>query len=246
LELYNTIFIAIIGIAFGSFINVLIYRVPKNINTISTLSFCPKCKTNIKFYDNIPILSFIILRAKCRFCKNKISFSYPIVELTVGLIFIMVFSRYMMTIESVVISIMLSLYFCLAIIDMKYYQIPDKISLIALLFAFVVGLILDNFFQLFIIIGFMSIVRFYVSYLVKKEAMGEGDLIIVGLMGAILGLEHTFVAIFVASVIALVPSLKARFNKRYQIPFIPYLFIGTMIIFYFNTETDLLLKYIYE
>jgi leader peptidase (prepilin peptidase)/N-methyltransferase len=88
------IFFFVLGIIFGSFANVLIYRLPLNISIISPFSYCPKCKTTIKWYYNIPIISFIILKGRCKFCREKISFIYPFVELFCGIISIILYLNF--------------------------------------------------------------------------------------------------------------------------------------------------------
>jgi leader peptidase (prepilin peptidase)/N-methyltransferase len=171
LEAYNIASIFVLGAIFGSFINVLIYRTPHNIDTVFKPSFCPHCKNKIKFYDNIPLLSYLILKGRCRSCSKKISPLYPIIEMSVAIIFLTIFIRSEISLNTLLVSILFSLFLALAVIDYRHKAIPDVVSLSALFVAFIIGVMFDTFLDIFIISGFLSIIRFYVSYFVKKEAM---------------------------------------------------------------------------
>jgi leader peptidase (prepilin peptidase)/N-methyltransferase len=228
--------IFIFGIIIGSFLNVVIYRVPLNKSIISPKSSCPKCKQNIKFYHNVPILSYIFLKGKCAYCGEKISIRYPIIELITGILAILILKKtglnYLFLTNFSLFSILLTL----SVIDIDYHAVPDSLNLLALTISFFTN---ENFFQnlsnAMLLMGTMSAIRFYMSYFLKKEAMGEGDIIIAGVMGAVLGIKLSLFALFLASAIAIPPALYYKHKKeKEEIPFIPFLAIATFIVWYFK------------
>jgi leader peptidase (prepilin peptidase)/N-methyltransferase len=139
-------------------------------------------------------------------------------------------------IYSVIIFAVFTLFLALSIIDFEYKAVPDSLNLLALTLSFFTSPnILENFTNTLILMGGMSLIRYYVSFLIKKEAMGEGDIILAGGIGALLGIKLSLFAIFIASFIAIFPSLYNRiFKKDYELPFIPFLALGTFIVWYFN------------
>jgi len=239
----------LIGISIGSFLNVVIYRIPLDKSIISPPSSCPKCGERIKPYHNIPLLGWIILKGKCANCGEKISVRYPIIELLTGILAILIYHKMQIfdifyLINFSVFALLLSL----SMIDIDYKAVPDSLNLLALTLAFFSSPdIIENFKNALLLIGGMSLIRWYISYIIKKEAMGEGDIILAGTMGALLGIKLSIMAIFVASVIAIFPSLYAKINKHdLEIPFIPFLAIGTFIVWYFNDSFMNLWSFLYE
>jgi len=239
----------LIGISIGSFLNVVIYRVPLSKSIISPRSSCPKCGAKIKPYHNIPILSWIILKGKCANCGEKISVRYPIIELLTGILAILIYHKMQIfdifyLINFSVFALLLSL----SMIDIDYKAVPDSLNLLALTLAFFSSPdIIENFKNALLLIGGMSLIRWYISYFIKKEAMGEGDIILAGTMGALLGIKLSIIAIFVASAIAIFPSLYAKINKHdLEIPFIPFLAIGTFVVWYFNDFFLNVWSFLYE
>jgi leader peptidase (prepilin peptidase)/N-methyltransferase len=230
------IVVFIIGICIGSFLNVVIYRVPKGENIAFPPSHCPKCNTKLKPWHNIPIISYILLKGKCAYCREKISIRYPIVEVLTGIIAILVYKKMGIDIYSVITFAVFALFLALSMIDFDYKAVPDSLNLLALTLSFfTTNNIIENFTNALILMGGMSLIRFYVSFIIKKEAMGEGDIILAGSMGALLGVKLSLIAIFIASFIAIFPSLYNRiFKKDLELPFVPFLALGTFIVWYYN------------
>jgi leader peptidase (prepilin peptidase)/N-methyltransferase len=236
----------VVGACVGSFLNVAIYRIPlENINIISPKrSFCPNCKAKIKFYHNIPLLSYILLLGKCAYCKAKISFNYFSVELLSALLFVLVFLHFKaINLESIVFLLICLNLILLSFIDFKLKAVPDYLLVSIIIFALIIGDISNFLFFMggAFLLDFM--VTFYVQnikYAITKnkelldtKALGEGDMPIFGLMGAILGLKLGLVAIFVSAIIALIPSIIALVTKKeIHIAFIPYLSIGFIFVFF--------------
>jgi leader peptidase (prepilin peptidase)/N-methyltransferase len=235
-ELIIELIIFIIGICIGSFLNVVIYRVPKGENIAYPPSHCPTCGKKLKPWHNIPIISYIFLKGKCAYCKEKISIRYPIVELLTGILAILVYKKMEIDIYSVVIFTVFTIFVALSMIDFEYKAVPDSLNLLALTLSFFASPdILENFTNALILMGGMSLIRYYVSFVIKREAMGEGDIILAGSMGALLGVKLSLIAIFIASFIAIFPSIYNRITKKdLELPFIPFLTLGTFIVWYYN------------
>jgi leader peptidase (prepilin peptidase)/N-methyltransferase len=233
----EVIFLFVLGICIGSFLNVVIYRIPLQKSIISPPSSCPKCGARIKPWHNIPILGWIILKGKCANCNEKISIRYPVIEFLTGLLAVFVYLKLRQIdifyfIDFAIFADLLAL----SMIDFDYKAVPDSLNLLALTLAFFSSPdIVENFKNALLMMGGMSLIRFYVSFFLKKEAMGEGDIIVAGTMGGILGLKLSLIALFIASAIAIIPSLYQRFaNKDLELPFIPFLALGTFIVWYFS------------
>ena len=231
------ILIFVLGSAIGSFLNVVIYRIPLGKSIVSPPSSCPKCGERIKPYHNIPILGWLILGGKCANCKNPISARYPIIEFLTGLLAVAIFYKlktldYIFVIDFAIFATLLAL----SMIDFDYKAVPDSLNLLALtLSIFASPDILENFKNALLLMGGMSAIRFYLSYFIKREAMGEGDIIVAGTMGGLLGIKLSLIAIFVASLIAIFPSLYQRISKNdLELPFVPFLALATFIVWYFN------------
>ena len=143
------VFVFLITTAIGSFLNVLIYRLPLKISLVKPSSHCPNCKCKIKWYDNIPIISYIILRGKCRNCKEKISIRYLIVELLTGVISTLIFLRFGISLMSLFGILLFLLLIPLSFIDVEHLIIPDSI-IIGLLVLGVVGIFFNNINYFFI------------------------------------------------------------------------------------------------
>ncbi|NPA11469.1 MAG: prepilin peptidase [Epsilonproteobacteria bacterium] len=229
----------IFGLVIGSFLNVVIYRIPKGMSIISPPSTCPSCNTKIKPYHNIPLLSWVVLKGKCAYCGGKIPVKYPLVELLSAVISVLVYMKFK-TFDIYFFATLFTFLTLLAlsVIDLEYKAVPDSLNLLALSLAvFSSSDILENIKNALLLMGGMSAIRYYVSYFVKREAMGEGDIIVGGTMGALLGIKLSLIAIFIASSIAIIPSLYNRFkNNDLELPFVPFLALGTFIVWYFKSE----------
>jgi len=229
----------IFGAIIGSFLNVVIYRVPKNISIITPPSSCPKCNEKIKPWHNIPIFGWLILKGRCASCGEKISIRYPVIEIFTGLIAVVVYYK-MQTIDIfyLINFAIFATLLALSMIDFDYKAVPDSLNLLALTLSFFSSPdIVENFKNALLLMGGMSLIRFYVSYIIKQEAMGEGDIIVAGTMGALLGVKLSLFAIFIAALIAIIPSIYNRIaNKDVELPFIPFLALGTFIAWIFDNE----------
>jgi leader peptidase (prepilin peptidase)/N-methyltransferase len=223
------IIIIVFGFAWGSFLNVLIYRIPRDMSLVKPASSCPQCKKKIKVYDNIPIISYLTLGGKCRYCKAKIPFSYPLVEFLTPLSFILIYSQYSLSFHFFASCLFASAMIVLGFIDFYHMIIPDEITMPGLVLALVY-----SFFRVDVNItqsligavsgaGFLLVV--YGAYLLlrKKEGLGMGDVTMMLLIGAYLGWRQAFFTLILASFVgALVGVIVILFKKKdfqYSLPF---------------------------
>jgi len=232
----DMIFIFLLGICIGSFLNVVIYRVPLQKSIISPPSSCPACGARIKPWHNIPVLGWIILKGRCANCNTKISVRYPLIEVITGFIAIAVYYKTGLNIFFVINFAVFATLLALSMIDFDYKAVPDSLNLLALTLAFFSSVtVLENLTNALIMMGGMSLIRYYVSYFIKREAMGEGDIIVGGTMGALLGIKLALIAVFIASALAIIPSFYNRIkNNDVELPFVPFLALGTFIVWLFN------------
>ena len=227
----------LLGLCFGSFLNVVIIRTPQNKSVVFPASRCPNCDNKLKPYHNIPILSYIFLGGKCAFCKARISIMYPIVEAISAILGYAIYLKFGYSFEALFIALSVLLLFALCIIDLKTLEVPDSINFAAFVFALIGGILHFGDFlfviaSAFSLAGFMTLLRFAMQNLIKKDVLGEGDIIVIATMGALLGSKITFDAIFLAALFVLVVLLILS-KKDYKIPFVPFLFLGTLPCLFF-------------
>ncbi len=239
----DLIFLIIIGGLWGSFANVCIIRLPKNKGVVSGRSNCPKCKKQINWYDNIPIISYFILNGKCRKCKKPISFQYVVVELLSIVSFVTIYLIYGFSFTTLLL-IFLSLGFIIIFfIDLKHFIIPDVITFPLMALGFIKSFIpnLDPLFPYYVlsliggIFGYGIIwgIIFFYKQVKKKEGMGLGDAKLLAVIGFWFGLDAVPFIIFLSSTIALIsvaPDLIKKSKKMStQIPFGPYIIAANLI-----------------
>jgi leader peptidase (prepilin peptidase)/N-methyltransferase len=230
-----------LGLIVGSFSNVCIYRIPRNESIIYPASHCPKCSTKIKPVDNIPLLSYILLKGRCRNCGSKISIQYPVVEFLTGLIYLIIYLTYGLSIQSLVYIILASALVIIAFIDLQEQIIPDVISLpgivVGLILSFIVPYIsfINSALGALVGGGIILIIAGVGSIIFKKEAMGGGDVKLTAMIGAFLGWRYTiislFLGFFLGALIGII-LIMTRIKKREDaIPFGPFIALGSIITF---------------
>jgi len=254
----------ILGTLIGSFLNVVILRLPKDESVVFVSSHCPACNTPLKPWHNIPLFSWIFLKGKCSFCNTKISLQYPLIELISGLIFLTLCAKFSLSFASLLIGFSFLTLLALSMIDFKYKMIPDSLNLLALVFAIFgawsLGGVLLNFQNALLFAGGFTLLRFALSYMMtssahrhaKKtvtswsknyhtypfiEVMGEGDIMVAATMGALLGIKLTLVAIFLSALLALPVTLLMmnRSKEDQRVPFVPFLALATFIVYIFDS-----------
>ncbi len=241
----------LLGLAVGSFLNVVIYRIPRGENIAWPGSHCPRCGHALRWIHNIPLLSWIALKGKCAFCGERISFRYPLVELVNALLWSVLWLRTGSPLEFLFIAVTFSALLALSAIDFEYYAVPDSVNFFALGSALLAAgarsfehgdwhVFLGSARDAALAAGGLWLLAWLIGKAVKKEAMGGADVIVAGTMAALLGLPGFFVALFVAAILAIVPSLTARDT---MVPFVPFLAMGTLIVYLFETPIFRMLEW---
>ncbi|MEZ7935536.1 MAG: prepilin peptidase [Sulfurospirillum sp.] len=239
------VLVTLFGLCIGSFLNVAIIRLPKNESINLPASHCPTCLHPLAWYHNVPLFSWIFLRGKCAFCKSHISFQYPLVELSSAFLYAFIYFHLANTLQALLIASVFALLLALSIIDLRYKAVPDALSLPALILSFCTGDPLVSLQNGLLFMGAFAFLRFFVSALAKKEVMGEADIIIAGIIGALLGIKLGLAAIYISAVIALIVFMIIR-KKGYELAFIPFLALGLLLTWLFETPILHIMELIYE
>ena len=254
---------ALLGLLFGSFLNVVILRIPKEESVIFGASHCTTCQTPLKPWHNIPLFSWLFLRGKCSFCGAKISWQYPIVELFSALIFIAIANKLGLSFAAFFVALSFLMLFALSMIDFRYKMVPDSLNLLAIFFAIFAAFDLSHFLHnlenALLFAGGFTLLRFALSYYLTSsvyraglktktpwnrhydrtpfiEAMGEGDIMVAATMGALLGIKLGLVAIFFSALLALpvMLLLLGKSREEQRVPFVPFLALASFIVYIYD------------
>ena len=240
------ILLFVVGLVIGSFLNVCILRIPHGQSVIRPGSHCPQCKTSIRWFDNVPLLSFVWLRAQCRWCGGKISWRYPLVECLNGVGYLGIVCKFGWNNSALVYALFLSLLLVVTMIDLDHLVIPDVISLPGLVIGFftaafilplgwtgsLLGIALGG--------GILWMLAAVSPYLFGKEGLGGGDIKFLAMIGAFLGWEHVCMTLLLAScagAILGIGLMAFRHMERGQyLPFGPFLAAGALASLFFYQE----------
>lgn len=250
MEQYSTLFIGIIfmvGLCFGSFLNVIVYRLPEKKSIVSPPSECPSCETRLGFIELIPLLGFLILLGRCRHCKSKISIRYPLIELAVGIIFVFSFSYFGLTIDAFFYLIFIYLLLAIALIDLKHRIVPNTLVAAGLITGILfyipaaLNLVLD-------LPGWLVVERslldagagflvggliMLVILLVSRGGMGAGDMKLMAMIGLFVGLRGTAVVMllgfFMGALVGVTFMALGILTRKDALPFAPYLSLAAVI-----------------
>ena len=251
------IFVLVLGALWGSFANVCIYRLPLEKGVVSGRSFCPKCNKLITWKDNIPIISFLFLRGRCRNCNKKISSQYLLVEAMSVLLFLIIYILYGLSITTLLLLILSISFLIIFFIDFKHYIIPNVLTFSMMSLGFIKSFLptlhpmFPNYINSLIggIFGYgiiWSIIFFY-KQIRKKEGMGLGDAKLLSAIGFWFGWFSIPFVIFLSSIIALLSVAPSLINKSKkfssQIPFGPYIILGTLIYLIFESNIRSIIFY---
>ena len=239
------------GIICGSFANVCIYRLPENKSIVTGRSSCPNCKKKIIWYDNIPLLSFILLKSKCRFCKKPINSQYFIVELITAISFVSIYYFFGLTLAALLLSILSVFFIIIFFIDLKHFIIPNELTFPLMIIGFFKSFdpnlnqtIFPNYINSLIggVFGYLIIwlIIFFYKKVRKKEGMGLGDAKLLAVVGFWFGWFSIPFTIFMSSVVALIFVLPSLINKSRkmssQIPFGPYIIVAAIFYVSFSNH----------
>ena len=227
------------GLILGSFINVVIYRIPRNLSIIAPRSFCPLCKNKIPLYRNIPIISFLIQLGKCAKCNQKISVSYPVIEFTIGSIWLLSGIYFNTFNEILYFGFVATLLIAISVIDYKHFIIPLQLSIT--IFTFItINLCLTKKFLyhidgLIIGTGYLSVIFLLTWAFTKRQGLGLGDIQLVLILGYWLGDLRIFLVIFSSAFLALIfwaiLSLIHGYDNKRALPFGTFLSITAILIY---------------
>lgn len=221
------------GASIGSFLNVCICRMPENKSIIYPPSSCPFCGHNLKVIDLIPIISYLFLKSKCRYCGCRISLQYPVVELITGVLFILIIAKYGVSLPALRSVILVSLVISSAGVDFKHRIIPDKLNLT----GFIIGIpLVFESKEIFLsgVIGFFAAggLLFLIA-VISRGGMGGGDIKLAAVLGLLLGWQQILVALFLAFLAGSLAGLTLLMLKvvrlKEAIPFGPFLGLGAVI-----------------
>jgi len=230
----------------GSFLNVCISRLPKGESIVTPGSHCPDCGHPIKFYDNIPLISYLLLRGKCRSCKGAISAQYPLVEGVTALSSLLLFSKHGLSLSYLFYFSFIAALIVITVIDLYHQIIPDVISIPGIVVGLLGALIIPyiTFFNSLIGIllggGSLFLVATLYQWLFKREGMGGGDVKLLAMIGAFLGWEAVILTILLSSLVGsitgiVIMALKGK-DFKYAIPFGPFLSLGAVIALFGQSE----------
>ena len=246
LPLQFSIFALILGAVVGSFLNVCICRLPEGKSIVSPPSACPKCGHQIRWFENIPIISFLVLRAKCRSCSLPISWRYPLVEALNGLLTLLLFLKFGVSLSFLALFIFCSSLVVITFIDLDHQIIPDEISLPGIVIGFIFALFLpwngwlNSLLGILLGGGSLYLVAWGYEKLTGKEGMGGGDIKLLAMMGAFLGWRSVLFIIFAASLVGSVIGVAAMLiqkkDGKLAIPFGPFLAFGAVLYIFFGRQ----------
>jgi leader peptidase (prepilin peptidase)/N-methyltransferase len=242
LEIYAFIF----GACIGSFLNVCIYRIPEGKSIVHPPSACPRCGYQIRFYDNIPIVSYLLLRGRCRRCRVRIPLRYPMVELITGLGALATFVKFGPTPSAGVYFLFIALLLVITFIDIDHQIIPDVLSLTGIPLFFLLGFLVPSVTWKDALLGILAgggilyAVAFGYQLLTGRAGMGGGDIKLLAMIGALLGWQGILFTIFFSSlsgtVVGLLLTLPAGGSMKSRLPFGPFLAAGAIAYVFFGPE----------
>lgn len=226
------------GCCLGSFLMVIGLRVPLHQSIVFPRSHCPNCHRSLRFFELIPIFSYLIQKGRCRNCQQVISIVHPIVEALTGFIFLYTFHAYLfLPAEGLFIIGVVSFSLIFIISDSYYQLLPDRLMILFFLWVFLGRLVIHPYpfsFYFFSGLGFFSF--FYLLYQFSSTTIGGGDVKLLGIIGLLLGYNMTMMAIMIACLSALLISFSLVFSKKisykHPIPFAPFIFFGTFSVYF--------------
>ena len=244
MHIFLYIFLTVVGAAIGSFLNVLIIRIPQGISIVYPSSHCQTCGHAIRFYDNIPVISYIILRGRCRDCHEKISLRYPLVEILTAIMSLLLFWKFGLSLKYMFSFVFSCTLIVITFVDFDHQIIPDIITLPGIpMFALIAVLFMNVPWMdavLGIIIGGGCLYAVAVGYelITKREGMGGGDIKLLAMLGGFLGWKSIFFIVFVSSLLGALVGVSMMIakgqNMKYAVPFGPFLSIAAVAYIFFG------------
>ena len=233
----------VLGAVIGSFLNVCIYRIPLGLSLVTPGSSCPACQAPIRWYQNVPILSWMFLRGRCAACRSRISMRYPAVETLTGMIFVLVFFSYGMTLETPVYWLLTSVLLAITFIDLDHQIVPNIISLPGIPVGLACATFLlpltwqDSIFGILLGGGLLWAVATGYRLITGIEGMGMGDVKLLAMIGAFLGWQSILPIVFLGSLtgtmVGIPLMLYRKSGSKLAVPFAPFLSFGAALYLFF-------------
>jgi leader peptidase (prepilin peptidase)/N-methyltransferase len=232
--MFEALIVFIFGLIFGSFCNVVIYRLPHRASIITPGSHCPSCRAPIRPWDNIPLLSYLLLRGRCRACKEPFSLRYPSVELLTGVLYVLLWFKFGFSIPFAVYAALTSTLLTVALIDYDHKIIPNTITLPGIVIGLGLSVWPLPITPLASLLGILlGGAFFYLIALVSRGGMGGGDIKLIAMIGAFLGWQGAFFTIFsgalLGSLVGVILMLLGRKGRKDKVPFGPFLSSGAIL-----------------
>lgn len=230
------ILIFFLGVIVGSFLNVCIYRIPEGISIITPGSFCPICKHHLSWRDNIPLLSFILLKGRCRYCGGRISLQYPLVELITGIIFLLFYLKFDLSFNFFIFISVSSLLLIAMFIDLRFMLLPDIVMYPSIIIGVFYTIVTRLPYNLLTAVGFA--VGFYLLGVIFKGGLGLGDVELIAIISLLLGFYGTLSVVIISSLTGTMYGLylikKGRAGLKSRVPFGPFLITSFLLVSIFN------------
>lgn len=252
MDLFWGIFLTVVGAAIGSFLNVLIYRIPAGQSIVFPSSRCPKCAKSIRFYDNVPIISYLVLRGRCRDCHEKISLRYPFVEAITALLSMFLFLKFGLSAHYLFSFAFTCALIVITFIDLDHQIIPDVITLPGIPIFFLTAIFfmgipfIEALLGILIGGGCLFAIAFLYEIITKREGMGGGDIKLLAMLGAFLGWKSLFFILFVSSLLGAIVGISVMIGRgkdmKYAVPFGPFLSIAAVAYLFVGIDV---MNYLY-
>ncbi|MDD3315329.1 MAG: prepilin peptidase [Syntrophaceticus sp.] len=234
-------FVFILGLCIGSFLNVVIYRLPRGESITLERSHCASCGKQLRWYELIPLFSYLFLRGRCRTCHEPISIRYPIVELLTAITFALVFLRFGLTLELLKYLFLSALLVAISFIDLEYFIIPNSLIIIGLVGGVILNIVAQDVGLVSALIGILVTSGFLLLVaLISKGGMGGGDIKLAAVTGLFLGWPLAPLGLFlgacVGGIVAIILLLSGLRGRKDPLPFGPFIALGTVIAFLYGFE----------
>lgn len=241
------IFVALFGLSVGSFLNVIIYRLPRKMPFLLNRSICPNCQNKLKWYHNLPLVGFLFLGGKCGFCKKKISWRYPLVEFVNAVFYVYFYWQFGWGFQFLVFSYLSSALLAIFFIDLDFQIIPDAITIPGMVLGLAISWLpggigmVDSLIGLLVGGGSLYLMAIIGDWIFKKESMGGGDIKMTAMLGTFLGWQQMLFIFVCSSVIGLLVSLVIMaFSKKLResriVPFGPFLAIAAAVAMLYGRQ----------
>jgi leader peptidase (prepilin peptidase) / N-methyltransferase len=241
---FFNVFVFIFGAAVGSFLNVCIFRIPAGVSIVKPSSRCPFCHHPIRFYDNIPLVSFLVLQAKCRDCGARISWRYPLIEFMTGLLAMLLFMEFGLTFKFLAYFMFTAVLIAISFIDLDHQIIPDVLSLPGIPLFFLAAVFMVKVPWLEALIGLLAgggvllTIAFVYELITGREGMGGGDIKLLAMIGGFLGWQSLIFVVLVSSLLGAVAGIAVMVIKKqdmkYAVPFGPFLSAAAVAYLFFG------------